>query len=154
MQRWCWPLAGLFAVLSLVLVYAFVVRGATVPASDGRTAILLNAGERDLVLAEMRGFLVAVQGISEGIVQGDSAAIIGAARAVGAAAQQGVPASLVRKLPLEFKQLGFDTHSKFDQLALNTEQLGDTSAVLAEVSTLLQNCVACHASYRIDLEQP
>ena len=63
-----------------------------------------------------------------------------------------MPASLIGKLPIAFKKLGFDTHDRFDQLALNTEQLGDTGNVLPELAQLMQNCVACHAAYRIDLE--
>jgi hypothetical protein len=147
-------LALLFLAATAVLVYVFVVRGETTPASDGRTAILLVPGERDLVLAEMRGFLVAVQGITQAVTDQDSAAVAAAAHQVGAAAQEGVPASLVGKLPLDFKRLGFDTHSRFDQLALNIEQFEDTSPVLPELATLMGNCVACHAAYRIDLERP
>lgn len=154
MKRFCCLLALLFVLVTSVLVYLFVIRGETLPASDGRTAILLAPGERDLVLAEMRGFLVAVQGITQAVADQDPAAAGSAARQVGAAAQQGVPASLVGKLPLEFKRLGFDTHSRFDQLALNAEQFGDTSQVLPELATLMNNCVACHAAYRIDLERP
>jgi hypothetical protein len=154
MKRFCCVLALLFLAATAVLVYVFVVRGETTPASDGRTAILLAPGERDLVLAEMRGFLVAVQGITQAVADRDPAAVAAAARQVGAAAQEGVPASLVGKLPLDFKRLGFDTHSRFDQLALNTEQFEDTSPVLPELATLMGNCVACHAAYRIDLERP
>lgn len=154
MKRSCCVLALLFLAATAVLVYVFVVRGETTPASDGRTAILLAPGERDLVLAEMRGFLVAVQGITQAVADQDPAAVAAAARQVGAAAQEGVPASLVGKLPLDFKRLGFDTHSRFDQLALNTEQFEDTSPVLPELATLMGNCVACHAAYRIDLERP
>lgn len=154
MKRFCCVLALLFLAATAVLVYVFVVRGETTPASDGRTAILLAPGERDLVLAEMRGFLVAVQGITQAVADQDPAAVAAAARQVGAAAQEGVPASLVGKLPLDFKRLGFDTHSRFDQLALNTEQFEDTSPVLPELATLMGNCVACHAAYRIDLERP
>lgn len=152
MRRLCWPLAGVFAAATLVLVYLFVIRGSTVPASDGRLAILMTTGERDMVLGEMRGFLMAVQGISQAIVDQDPAAAARAARTVGAAAQQAVPAGLVGKLPLDFKRLGFDTHERFDQLALNTERFGDTSQILPELAVLLQNCTACHAAYRIDLE--
>jgi cytochrome c556 len=102
----------------------------------------------------MRGFLVALQTISQAIVDEDTATAVKAARQVGAATQQEVPASLVGKLPLEFKQLGFDTHTRFDQLALNMEQFGDTSEALPELATLMGNCTACHAVYRFDLEHP
>ena len=66
----------------------------------------------------------------------------------------GVPASLMGKLPLGFKQLGFDTHSRFDQLALDAESLGDAGQSLAALGELMANCVACHAAFRIDAPQP
>ena len=154
MKRTCCLLAAAALVATTALVYLFVIRGQTVPASDGRTAILLAPGERDMVLAEMRGFLLAVQGISQAIVDEDVATAVKAARGVGAATQREVPTSLVSKLPLPFKQLGFDTHARFDELALNMEQFGDTSEALPELAALLGNCTACHAAYRFELENP
>ncbi|HFB64817.1 MAG TPA: hypothetical protein ENJ60_04670, partial [Aeromonadales bacterium] len=74
-------------------------------------------------------------------------------RASGRAAQKDVPGSLMSKLPLGFKKLGFDTHSRFDQLALDTADMEDKQLVLTQLSTLMQNCVSCHAAYRLDLEK-
>ncbi len=153
-MRLCWTLSAFLAAALVVGVYLFGVRGSVAPASDGRTAILLEPGERDLVLAEMRAFLAATQGVLIAATKGDPAAAATAARAVGAAAQGGVPASLMGKLPLGFKQLGFDTHSRFDQLALDAESLGDSGQTLTALAELMSNCVACHAAFRIDAPQP
>lgn len=152
-MRLCWTLTVLLALGLAATLYLFIVRGSVTPASDGRTAILLEPGERDLVLAEMRAFLAATQGILVAATKGDLVAAAAAARGVGAAAQSGVPASLMGKLPLGFKQLGFDTHSRFDQLALDAESLGDANQTLTALGALLSNCVACHAAYRIDAPQ-
>ena len=154
MRRLCCLLTLVFAVATSALVYLFVIRGETVPANDGRTAILLTPGERDLVLAEMRGFLVAVQGITQAVADQDPSAVATAARKSGTAAQHEVPASLVGKLPLAFKRLGFDTHQRFVQLALNAEQFGEVTEVLSELAPLMQNCIGCHATYRIAPELP
>ena len=154
MSRLCCLLTLAFALATAALVYLFVIRGETAPASDGRMAVLMTPGERDLVLSEMRAFLIALQTISQAVVDEDTVAVVTAARQVGGAAQKGMPASLAGKLPLEFKRLGFDTHSRFDQLALNAEQFGDTAQVLPELATLMQNCIACHAAYRIDPALP
>lgn len=152
MQRLCWGLVVVLAVVAAVPLYLFVIRGETVPASDGRTAILLTPGERDLVLAEMRAFLVALQQISQAVVDQDASAAATAAREVGAAAQQEVPYGLVGKLPLAFKRLGYDTHARFDELALNVEQFEATDQTLSELAAVMANCTGCHATYRIDLE--
>jgi len=145
-------------ILSLLLiigggVYKFLFEGSVTEGSDGRTVILLSAGERDMVLGEMRAFLDTTQQITRAISEDDMPAVIEAAKKVGMAAQGSVPASLVGKLPMAFKKLGFDTHSRFDQLAMDTEDLGDGNHALAELATLMQNCVACHAVYRIEIEK-
>ena len=101
----------------------------------------------------MRAFLDNAQQNNLAISEDDMPAVIEAAKKVGMAAQGAVPASLVGKLPMEFKKLGFDTHSKFDQLAMDTQDLGDGNHALAELATLMQNCVACHAAYRIEIEK-
>ncbi|OOZ38051.1 hypothetical protein BOW53_16685 [Solemya pervernicosa gill symbiont] len=132
------------------LIYKFLVQGSVEEASDGRAAIQLTHSEKDLVLTEMRSFLQSVQAITVGLSSDDMDAVALNARTVGMAAQQGVPVSLMGKLPLEFKRLGVDTHKKFDLLALNAEQLGDSMATLKELSVLMQNCVACHEVYRLD----
>lgn len=147
----CWFLFTLMSGLVAAFIYKFILTGTVVPASDGRMAILLTSGERDLVLAEMRGFLQSIQIITEAVANEDLPSITKGARRVGLAAQQEVPASLVGKLPLAFKTLGFDTHSRFDQIALNTEQLGDSALTLPALAGVLNNCVACHASYRFEV---
>ncbi len=115
---------------------------------QSRTAIVLNAAEKQLVLTEMRIFLRSVQQIVDGITREDMSHIAQAARRSGLAAQAAVPASLAAKLPMAFKRLGRDTHRQFDALALDAEQLGDGEHSLQQLNTLLRNCVSCHAAFR------
>ena len=145
----CWTISGVLILAIVAMGYKFMVVGSVVPATDGREAIVLEPAERDLVLDEMRMFLASVQRITQAATAEDMVAAAKAAREVGLAAQQAVPGSLMGKLPLAFKKLGFDTHSKFDSLALDAEQLGDPKHALQQLSTLMNNCVACHAAYQI-----
>lgn len=131
--------------------YKFVLQGSVTPAADGRSSLQLNSAERDLVLAEMRAFLASVQQITAGVAADDMEQVARAARAVGKAAQGEVPGTLVAKLPLAFKRLGFNTHSRFDQLALDADDLGDANQTLTQLAELMQNCVDCHQAYRIDV---
>lgn len=149
-----WGLAALFLIATLVLSYTFLIQGKTRPSADGRTAIILTPGERDLVLTEMRAFLTAVQSIVDKANQKDAPGIAKAARAVGMGAAGAVPASLMGKLPLGFKELGMGTHHGFDQLALDVAQMGDAQQILVDLAALMNNCIACHAAYRIEAEQP
>jgi len=129
-----------------------MIQGSTTESTDGRLAIQLNAGERDMVLGEMRAFLDTVQKIVKGVSEDDMKLVADSARKVGMSAQGDVPGSLVGKLPMKFKKLGFDTHTKFDQIALDASDMGDKDNMLIQLSVLMQNCVGCHAAYRIELE--
>jgi len=145
---------GVIIFLLLVItggIYKFIFQGSTSPSTDGRNSIHLNEDERDLVLTEMRAFLSSVQKITQGVAEDDMQLVAEYARQVGKAAQGDVPGTLVGKLPLAFKKLGFDTHSKFDQLAMDADDLGDGTHTLTQLSNLMQNCVACHETYRIDI---
>ena len=141
-------IAALLGVIA-AMGYTFLVTGKTVPADDRRSAIVLEPAERSLVLTEMRGFLIAVQAITEAVTRNDARAIAAAARPMGMAAAGGVPATLAAKLPLEFKQLGHSVHEDFDRLALDVDALGDVKHAHTQLSEMLKKCVACHALYRI-----
>ncbi len=150
MQKFSWVLVAVFGISTGLMAYKFILSGSVEQSIDGRLAIQLTTSERDLVLTEMRTFLESVQQITQGMANNNFGAVTDAANRVGRAAQQGMPGTLIGKLPLEFKKMGFDTHAQFSQLALDAEQLGDGDHTLEQLATLLQNCVACHATYKFE----
>ena len=154
MCKLCWTLFTLLVLTTAGITYQVVVLGNVETAPDGRVALQLTQQERNLVLSEMRDFLTAVQKIIDATNRQEMQAAAAAARKVGMAAQTSVPPGLIAKLPLEFKQLGFDTHRKFDALALDAEQLGDPDHTRNELSSLMANCIACHAAYSLVLDNP
>ena len=149
----CWLVSLLLAVALGAMVYLFVVRGAVEKSEDGRTAILLQGVERDLVLAEMREFLEGGQEITSSIGEGDFAAVAKHSTKIGSAAAGGVPLTLMSKLPIEFKTLGLETHSAFDDLAKLAIESKDAVAVIANLSDVLNNCTTCHEGYRLAAEK-
>ncbi len=151
MKKLCCLLALILAITIGGLLYVFVIKGETVAGdkNDPRTALVLSESERALVLEEMRAFLAAVQTITLAASSGDMNSVATAARKVGKAAQGEVPPSLVKKLPIAFKKLGFATHQAFDQLALDAESFGDSTQTLEALGTLMSNCIGCHATYQI-----
>lgn len=144
----CWLLLVTVVVVAVAIGYRLLVGAHTHTGSDGRAEIALKSEDRDLVLAEMRTFLGAVQGITDALTREDLQIVAQQARSVGAAAVGQVPPSLMQALPLEFKTLGHGVHADFDQLALDAEQLGDPKHSLQQLSGILDKCVACHATYR------
>ena len=149
MCKLCWSLLLVLFLAVAGVAYKVIVLGSVETAKDGRQVLLLTADERNLVLTEMRDFLVTVQAVVTAANKEDMKAAADAARRVGMAAQTAVPPGLIAKLPLEFKKLGFDTHRKFDMLALDAEQLGDPQHTLDQLAQLMSNCVACHATYSL-----
>lgn len=134
------------------MAYIFMVQGNVTASKDGRTAIVLYPDERDFVLEEMRGFLEAVQTITEALAAKDMETIATAAHQVGMTTAKAVPTPLMGKLPLEFKKLGFVTHEAFDDLSLDAKDMGDPEAVLTKLGQLLLNCTGCHAAYRLEAQ--
>ncbi len=146
---WLSLLLSLSVILNGTLLYRFLIAGSPLKTTDQRATLPLEEGERELVLNEMRQFLVAVQGITQAANKEDMDTVADHARAVGQRAAAAVPASLMGKLPLEFKQLGRQTHMAFDTLALDAENLADKAHALEQLGRLMNNCIACHASYQI-----
>lgn len=137
-------------VVSALVAGMMFVRGTGRVGTDGRTVIRLAPPERDFVLSEMRGMLIAVQDISAALAMVNPEAAAEAARQAGANSVGGVPVSLMTKLPLEFKQTGMAMHGSFDEFA-NAANRGESERLLTKrLSNLLGNCVACHQAYRID----
>ena len=121
--------------------------------NKSRQAIVLTEKERSIVLAEMRGFLESVQTIIVALGKNDWESASKAARKSGKAEQAGMPASLGKKLPKEFKMLGGKTHKAFDQLALDVKDMEDRQQALEQLGSLMKNCVSCHAIFKFDTEK-
>jgi hypothetical protein len=142
--------AAILLWVATVAVFAwFFIRGNTVAGTDNRTAVVLGAGERTLILSEMRGLLAGTYNILDGINRNDPKQIAKAARAVGMASAADVNPALMAKLPISFKQLGVSVHHDMDDLA----QAAESGKPAAELQTMLTNtlskCVACHASWQL-----
>lgn len=146
-------IGALVAVIA-TMTYKLLLAGRTEAAPDGRTAIVLEAPERDVLLREMRLLLEGVQAITAGLEKDDLAAVATAARGLGTGMSGEVPPALITKLPLEFKTLGLSVHRDFDQIALDAERPGLAKHTLGQMSAVLQKCVACHRTYRLRTEIP
>ncbi len=143
-----WTIIILLLGLSGFLVNKFV-SGKVEPSEDGRISVVLTKDERNLILDEMRAFLVSVQGVSQAITNNEMAKVEELAHKAGMAAEQGTPGSLLQKLPLGMKQLGFGTRDKFDEIAETARTSKDASVARKQLDTLMLNCIACHATYRL-----
>ena len=120
---------------------------------DQRINLLLSADERHLVLSEMRGFVITIDGILDGIAMEDFEKVAKISRTMGSAAANTIPPQTVAKLPENFKQLASQVHGGFDMIALDAESMGDTNHTISQLSRITKNCIACHATYKIQTIQ-
>jgi hypothetical protein len=141
--------ALLLWVITIAVFAWFFVRGNTTEGTDGRTAVVLNAGEREFVLSEMRGLLSALHEILEGANQGDMKRIAQSSRSAGTAGAADENPLLMAKLPLAFKTLGMSVHRDMDDIANAAERGKPAPELLKMASNVLAKCVACHASWQI-----
>jgi hypothetical protein len=155
-MKTCKPSWFLVAVLSIIVAmfaYKFTA-GEVKPSTDGRLAVQLSKDERNALLLEMRNWLQNSQAILEAASENDFETVIRTAKASGMAAEAETPGSLFRKIPLEMKKLGFDTRKKFDEIAADAEKMKDSQHTIRQLSTAMNNCIACHATYRfVDTEK-
>ena len=145
---------AVIVVLLLVIVamaYKFILAGSTEKAEDGRAAILLEPGERALMLREMRAFVAGLQLMSDALSRDDMKGVAKVAREMGTARAHDVdvPLAMMGKLPLGFKTLAFSVHGGFDTIAIDAETIGMPKHTLGQLSDVLQKCVACHGSYQV-----
>jgi len=143
-----WTIIILLLIFSGFLVNKFI-SGSVVPSEDGRTSVVLTKDERDLILAEMRAFLVSVQGVSQAISEHNMGTVAELAHQAGMAAEEGTPGSLLQKIPLAMKKMGFSTREQFDGIAETARTTKDVTVARQQLDTLMQTCIACHAIYKL-----
>ena len=145
--KYTWLLVAILSAIVAVFTYKFTI-GEVKPSDDGRLAVQLSKDERNALLLEMRTWLQNSQGILAAVSTNDFATVAKIAKASGMAAEADVPGALFRKIPLEMKKLGFDTRQKFDEIAIDAESLKDSQHTIKQISAAMNNCVACHTTYR------
>lgn len=141
------PALGALAIVAAGVLGAACGRPREAPSADSRTAVPLNAEQRDAVLGEMRTMLGSVDGVLRGTVTWDTAGIRAAAVKSGSAAA--ADPALERILPEQWLQLAMRTHHGFDSLAARIGPGANRDTILARLAVITPECVSCHAMYRL-----
>ncbi len=143
-----WIIIILLLGLSGFLINKFI-SGEVTPSEDGRTNVVLTKDERNLILAEMRAFLVSVQAISEAITAKDMDKVVTLTHKAGMAAEEGTPGSLLQKIPLSMKKMGFGVRGQFDEMSASAKETKDPAIARKQLDNLMNTCIACHSIYRL-----
>lgn len=144
---------ALFALSLLIitgLIYKFFIKGDDVKKiKDGRYEIKMSTENREFVMAEMRLFLESIKTINEGIAENNPEKIASIGKQSGVCKVEAVPKGLIKSLPLEFKNMGMQTHDYFDKIATIAKENYSQKGIQKELNSLMNNCVACHRTYKI-----
>lgn len=128
--------------------------GHEAPAADGRQAVEFPEPMRTHTLASMRDHLLAIQEIQQALADGayDKAGEM-AERRLGMTSLAAHGAHDVAKfMPAGMQSIGTEMHrsaSRFAVEAANTGATGNVRPALAALARVTQQCVACHAAYRM-----
>lgn len=128
-------------------------RAAGTVQEDPRTAVAVPAAGRTAVLGEMRQMLTALNGVLLAMARGEADRMAEAARSGGTAIAVDRDPGMAAGLPEPFARLGMDTHRAFDALAEVAEAGAPRDTLLARLGRLTGNCVACHETYRLEVEE-
>ena len=144
---------GIIITLLLAIIIGgaikFLVLGSVVKGEDNRIVILLNAGERNHILGEMRNLLGHMQQLTSAIADDDMDKVIEIANTLVEDSSGKTPTSIIAKMPLSFKKISLNIHSGFKKLLADSKEKRDSKLALKEVSEIMQNCLACHASHSL-----
>ena len=121
--------------------------------ADKRQAIVLLADQRDAVLKDMRGMLTAMQGIMDGAARMDVSRLRAAAQSAGTTALAGRDSAIDAQLPADFRKQSLETYAMFDALSEAVRGFTARDTALAHLSRIAQQCVSCHAKYRLTAKE-
>jgi hypothetical protein len=144
-------IAIIIILLALVLggAYKFLIQGSVTDGKDGRTVILLDAGERLYILGEMRALLGHMQELITAISDDDMDTVIKISETLVDDSGGKTPTRIIAKMPIAFKQISINIHSDFKQLLAESTEKRDSKLALKQVSKIMQNCLACHATHSL-----
>jgi cytochrome c556 len=123
-------------------------------APDTRVAVDLPEPLRTHTLANMRDHLAALQEIQQALASGsfDQAAQIAEGRLGMTSLKRHGAHDVAKFIPAGMQSIGTEMHrsaSRFSVEASNSGATGDVKASIGALARVTQQCVACHATYRM-----
>lgn len=141
--------------LALALSLSLNLSAATADTGDQREKVNLPAPMNQHMLANMRDHLAVITEILQALAAGKSdwAADIAEKRiGMSSLASHGA-AHLAPHMPKPMQQIGTAMHRAASQFALVAKEVavdGDTGRAVGALAKVTQQCVACHAAYRLN----
>lgn len=123
------------------------------PKTDVRKAVHFPAAAKRATLAEMRAHLQALGEIQMALSKSEyELAARLAENKLGLSSMHGDMYDSARYMPAGMRELGYAMHQSASQFAMAAQDAsvsGDLRPALAALAKVNQNCVACHAAYKL-----
>jgi uncharacterized membrane protein len=151
-----WFITATIACLTLVSAISYAAAPAT-PATaadyavNKRMLIRATAEEHAFVLTEMNDFLTSLHTINTAIANKDFETVAKTASAIAnhGAEKPAIEVSFETKIPPEWKTFARPLRKGFAEVAQAAKQDPTIENVMSKLAKTTQNCVACHATFKI-----
>ncbi len=143
-----------FFATTLALAYILLFTGTELVKTpdDNRTIVKYAPDLRELVMSEMRDYLVIMSDIQQGIAENNPEKIYTAAARQGQASIDETPVRLLKLSPLACKTMGFQGHHLFQAIADSAKTNYNPQTTIKQMAELTNNCIACHNTYKVVVE--
>ena len=143
-----------FLTTTLILSYILLFTGTELVKTpdDNRTLVKYAPDLRELVMTEMRDYLVVMSEIQQGIAENNPEKIYTAAEREGQIAIDDTPVRLLKLSPLACKTMGFQGHHLFQAIADSAKTNYNPKTTIRQMAELTNNCIACHNTYKVETE--
>ena len=143
-----------FPLTTLILSYILLFTGTELVKlpNDNRIIVKYAPDLRELVMSEMRDYLVIMSDIQQGIAENNPKKIYEAASRQGQASIDETPARLLKLSPLACKTMGFQGHHLFQAIADSAKTNYNPQTTIKQMAQLTNNCIACHNTYKVEVE--
>ncbi len=133
-----------------VTIFLVTLSNSSWAEKDSREVIVLDDAARAFVIREMRQNLSGLQQALTALSKDDMEGVSAALRPLGMQGMGSAPPSLMSSVPDGFKAIGMPMHMAFDAIADAAVMEDSKKDILASLGKAMQNCVACHAAYRVE----
>ena len=143
-----------FLLTTLILSYILLFTGTELVKlpDDNRIIVKYAPDLRELVMSEMRDYLVIMSDIQQGIAENNPQKIYEAASRQGQASIDETPARLLKLSPIACKTMGFQGHHIFQAIADSAKTNYNPQTTIKQMAELTNNCIACHNTYKVEVE--
>lgn len=153
MKRILFVVAALLLCSVLINVYLWTSKKQPIEIerlpNDHRISVKLSSPHREFMMNEMRNFVENVYKINQGLMENNPTMIMEAAYRSGSAVD--APDDLPPHLPKAFLKMGVPTHKLFDRIGDSAKINFKPQTTRRQLTRLMQKCVMCHSTYRVDV---